>query len=111
MLAKLDVVDVVSSDPEGRDYELAIVAEAGEWSHPNALLHLQEKVNGCLAFGLDGEMHRRHPDSIGKPLTIAIASVDPCPEFVHAFIERIRPIVQGDGVQLVVRELPQHQAA
>jgi hypothetical protein len=75
---------------------------------------LQEKVNHYGAYALDGQMHREHPDSVGRPVKLAICSVDPVPPEVAAFIDRLRPLFEVDGLPITVERLhvpPEKQAA
>jgi hypothetical protein len=109
MLSALNKVDVFSQGPGGT--RLSLVIEAGEWQEPGSLLLLREKINNYAAFALDGEMHRKFPDSQGSHVTIAICPVDPLPLDIAKFIDQVATILAKDGLTVTVEPLPAAEAA
>lgn len=109
MLSAIDKVDLQVAEPSGRRV-LVAVAEAGDWQHENALWQLQEKFNHYGAYALDGQMHRQFPESIGKPVTFVLSSVDPIPDSALALVERMRPILGAEGVELETKRTEKQAA-
>lgn len=109
MLANTNKVELVTSGTDG--WHLILVAEEGDWLHPQALWHLQEKMNALLSYALDGQLIAEYPDAAGQPLRAVLASVDPYPAEVLAFIEQMRPLVESEGLIFEIKRTSEQRAA
>lgn len=110
MLANIDKVELVTSAPDGRWRVIAIVEE-GEWQEPKALWLLQEKMNALLSYVLDGQMREQFPDSAAGPVTLVLSSVESYPDEATQLIDRLRPIIEGEGLGFEVNRTADSQAA
>lgn len=99
MLARTDCVDSINRDPRTGEYELVLGVEAGEWEPRDlSLSRFKDKIDGYARFALDGEMHQRYPESVGKPVVITVVSVDPVPAFFEKWIAAIARVYAEEGL-------------
>ena len=96
------IIDYISEDPRTGAFVLVIV-ENREWNgSAERIAELQCKLNAYLSFALDGELAKRFPDSIGKPVRVELFCVShPDPE-TSKFLEFARSQLRKEGVQFEV---------
>jgi hypothetical protein len=109
-LLKTNQVDVVTFGDDG-SMRLALAVYGGEWRHRDAKLLLQEKLNAYAIYALDGQMHREHPDSIGKPVKIVVRPEEPVPSKIKPLLDQFAAILAQDGLTVTVEPLPAAEAA
>lgn len=102
MLRNTNTIDLITDEPG-----LGLVVEPGEWADPAAAVLLQEKLNTYTAFGLDGEMERRH----GSPARIiTIFYHDPPPPEVASVLTRLVDLAK-DEIEVRQQRLVAQDAA
>jgi hypothetical protein len=100
------IVDLVS-EKDG-EYELVVVVDKGEWSMPNAVWHLQEKLNCYATYILKGQMENEYGHRGEK---ILIYSIEPLPAKVVDFLEKAAPQFEKVGIGLEQMASPRPDAA
>lgn len=61
---------------------------------------LQEKLNTCFAFAKTGELGRKFPKSIGRPVVVCIVGKYNLSDRASDYFERMRKIVASHGYEL-----------
>lgn len=61
---------------------------------------LQEKLNNCLGYALDGELLKNYPESQGKQVLLRLEFNAPPAPFITEFIHKYREAVAQYKVQM-----------
>jgi len=103
-----EVVDLVAEGADG-SYRL-IVVETGRWDgSAEQLLKFQSKLNHYLTYVFDGQMHREHPESEGRPVVLELDYFEPLDAVTEEFIRKARDIMSGKAVAFEVKRLPRDE--
>ena len=97
-------VDLVALSPDGEVVEIVIVNDS-PWTGSDAQVSsLQQKIQTCVGFALDGQMVATYPETEGSPWRIVIADQAGAPDTRSAdVIARIAERVRQYGGDLLVR--------
>jgi Family of unknown function (DUF6572) len=106
-----NVIDMVTHDPKSDAFVL-IMIETRPWDgSEERLLQLQRKVNGYLAFALDGQLTRMYPESVGKPIRLQLDCLLPPDAATKRFIELAKEQTEQHGISFVVNVLDTSSAS
>lgn len=105
MLQKTNVIDLVTRSKDGRQYDLVLVVDPGEWRAKGALYALQEKINSYASYALDGAMATDYPESAGRSKAILIQTADVPPEDAVQFLMKIEDLLKPDGLPVRLERL------
>jgi hypothetical protein len=105
MLQKTDVIDLVTRSKDGRQYDLVLVVDAGEWQRKNALHALQEKINSYASYALDGAMAADYPESAGRSKALVIQTIDVPPDEAVQFLVKVETLLKDEGLPLRLERL------
>ena len=100
MLAQSSVVDVVAKEKGTREWRLVIEVEPGEWSLPQAVHLLEEKLNVYASFAIDGQMTRLYPQAQARNVHVVVASADPLPEAAVRLLDKVRIALRPHDIRL-----------
>ena len=96
------VIDLITRSPKTGDFTLIMVQDRAWDGLPEHLLELQQKVNSYLSFGLDGELHKKHPDSASKRVVIQLDCDDAPDRQTAEFIEQLKAVTRKSGIEFIV---------
>lgn len=105
MLQKTSVIDLVTRSKDGRQYDLVLVVDSGEWRARNALHALQEKINSYASYALDGAMTTDYPESAGRSKSIVVQSIDLPPDDAVHFLSRVESLLKPEGLPVRLQRL------
>ena len=99
-----DVIDVVSKDKDGTI--VLSISDHLDWRNSKEHLQiLQDKINTYLNFVDSGEIFEKYPDAKGHPVQIDIRfHYQPSME-AHAFLAKVKPIVENSGYSFHFEQL------
>ena len=98
MLHRTDVIDLVTRSCDGRQYDLVLVVDSGEWREKNVLHALQEKINSYASYALDGAMATDYPDSEGHAKAILVQTIDVPPDDAVQFLMKVETLLKPEGL-------------
>ena len=105
-LQNAHVIDLIAIDPDSQEAVLGMT-ELRPWDGTeHRVFELQEKVNSYLSFALDGEMEENMPQLAGRNVRLQLDCVAPPDEMTEHFIGIIREQIGFQGIQFVVRVIP-----
>ncbi len=94
-------IDLITETKSG-SYKLILVQRELWDGSDDQLADLQQRINEYLAFALDGELHRLHPESIGRPVVIQLdIEHEPDPR-TREFLAKVADIVTTCGLAFVI---------
>lgn len=105
MLHKTDVIDLVTRSQDGRQYDLVLVVDSGEWQEKDALHTLQEKIDSYASYALDGAMVTDYPDSASRNKTIVVQTIDVPPDTVVQFLMKVESLLKTEGLPIRLERL------
>src|SRR4051812_31517805 len=105
MLQNTSVIDLVARSKDGRQYELVLVVDSGEWRGKDALRALQEKLNSYASYALDGAMAADYPESEGRDKSIRIQTIDVPPEDAVQFLVKVESLLKPEGLPVRLERL------
>lgn len=105
MLHKTDVIDLVTRSQDGRQYDLVLVVDSGEWQEKDALHTLQEKIDSYASYALDGAMVADYPDSVGSNKAILVQTIDVPPDTVVQFLMKVESLLKTEGLPIRLERL------
>lgn len=105
MLQRTDVIELVTRSCDGRQYDLVLVVDSGEWREKNALHALQEKINSYASYALDGAMATDYPDSEGHAKAILVQTIDVPPDDAVQFLMKVETLLKPDGLPVRLERL------
>ena len=91
-----EVVDLVSSSDE---YVKLFIIQAETLTN-NLYRKFQDKLNNYMSFALDGQMHKKYPDTIGLSVIISIDFLENESETIIDFLKKTKNIFLKEGVTL-----------
>ncbi len=102
-LEKTDVIDLVALSATGDEIQLCLIA-TDQWdAQGNRTLQLQAKLKNYVAFAVDGQLERQHPEAKGKRIKIKIDSEYPLGAAERQLIEAARQHwCTPENIELVV---------
>lgn len=104
-IANPNVMDLVTHDPKSDEYALIIV-ETRKWDEiPQLLEQLQEKINNYFHFALDGELIKRFPEAVGKPVRIQLDCAMPPSGKTAELVARVKQELGEKGIRFVINVL------
>lgn len=99
-IEQTDVVDIISTD-RMTGHVVLTISDHLDWSDSMAhQLLLQSKLNRYLAFVESGEILRSYPDAKERSIEFKIVFQFPPDDGGHAFLEKVKPIVEAAGYKL-----------
>jgi hypothetical protein len=99
-IEQTDVVDLVSTDRVTGQVVLTI-SDHLDWCDSTAhQTLLQSKLNRYLAFVESGEILESYPAAKDRPITLKVVFQFPPDEAGHAFLAKVRPIIESAGFSL-----------
>ena len=93
-----DKIDFITTK-KGSDTVSLIVSDHLEWSDPEHLHALQEKINTYLAFIESGELYQTYPNAQGKKLKIDVKLKHAPDEAGTDFLNKCADTVLSAGLQ------------
>lgn len=99
------IIDLVTHDPRTDEFAL-IMVETREWDRSKErMLELHRKVINYLRFALEGEMVRKFPESIDKPVRIQLNYFHPPDIETEEFFKELAKQMQTHGIRFVTKQL------
>ena len=96
------VIDLITLDEEANVARLVLL-EPGPWDGSREhLLFVQERLNACLAFGLDGELVERYPEAARAAIVIRLETRHEPDAESAGFLSQARDTLREAGVGLEV---------
>ena len=105
MLQKTSVIDLVTRSKDGRQYDLVLVVDSGEWREKNALHARQEKINSYASYALDGARATDYPDSEGHAKAILVQTIDVPPDDAVQFLMKVETLLKPEGLPVRLERL------
>lgn len=102
---QLDVIDVVSTGPDGNVY--LTISDHLPWDDENQhLLLLQEKINAYLGAIEEGEFYEAYPGAKGKNLIIRVVALYSPHKDGLIFLERVEEYLTSAGYGFEFKQKP-----
>ena len=95
-----DKVDLVALSPSGQTVQLVIVLDEGWIDSDEGLIALADKINGYVAFAVDGQLTNTYPDVASLPWEIVVSSRVAPGDRTSAYLEAVGQPVEGYGGRL-----------
>lgn len=99
------MIDVIAHNPETGEVTLGIL-ESRSWDGSlGQLRQLQDKVNRYLDFALDGEMHRKLPETVGQPVHVRLFYVNEPHHTALDFLDSLRTELSKFNVRFTYQRI------
>ncbi len=99
------MLDLVSQDPESGEFILIMVETRGWDGSIERIRQLQQKINRYVAFALEGEMVRKFPDSIEKPVRIQLSCYHTPDERTLLFLNNAASKLREEGISFSIKQI------
>jgi len=97
----------VAHDPNGE--VVLVMVEGREWDGSNErLLQLQEKINSYASFARDGQLLEKHPELVGRPVSVELRYVSPPDPKTADFLDRVSRKLREEGLPFRSKQIGSH---
>jgi hypothetical protein len=95
--------------PDGQEYVLVLV-ETRPWDEAGVLDNMEDLINRCVGFVLDGHLAAQFPESAGRSVRIHVGYEVPPDEAAQALFARVSVALERHGIELSVEPLGPEEA-